>query len=221
MNAVPFVVRLHHEREVDISKYQQSLQPDGIGVLPLEEADALLALNILLCHDSKCSPTKKVYLNNKTFSIENVKGVGDLTGGLQALPGYFSSIRPATGGLLANINTKTGVFYKSGRLDILMNDWKKARDIEGRSNASSLLNDLQDFVKGLRIQAMHKTSKIDGQGNLRPWIRQVCGLANTKDGESSCYAPRLNEIHSNSCPCKLLVQRDHADLPLYRAQFER
>lgn len=115
---------------------------------------------------------------NRHFAIQpNTTGFHswDLDGGLVSLRGYFQSVRPATGGLLLNVNTVHGVFYEPVRLDQLY----------AKLGAANKKN-LSDKLKGTRISQTHlpnKKHKVTGKEI--PNVKSIWGFATQGDGKGS------------------------------------
>ncbi|EME85099.1 uncharacterized protein MYCFIDRAFT_133529 [Pseudocercospora fijiensis CIRAD86] len=97
------------------------------------------------------------------------KELYDLGGGLQALRGYYSSIRPAVNRLLVNLNVTAGAFYQPGPLLQL---WDEAR-IHGN------LDQLEAFFRMLKVDAAYIK---DGQQKpFRVKIKTIIGFAKATD----------------------------------------
>lgn len=90
-------------------------------------------------------------------------GLGKLGGGLVVLRCYQTCVKMAGPRLLLNINPRTASFYQEGSLLKLMNDFRKG----GKG-----LDEMHDFVKGIRVQVTHLTNKKGG-----PKIEKILGLA--------------------------------------------
>ncbi|EHA51185.1 hypothetical protein MGG_13617 [Pyricularia oryzae 70-15] len=158
--------------------------------------DMIQALNIFLNHYNKTNKSVVAVGANRTFNLNPQRpppggqqqnrdrgarasaDVMDLGGGLEAFRGFFSSIRPATGRLLININVTSAAFYKQGTLANLINSFGK----------HSLFS-LDKFLKRLRVEPTHLESKASRQGagsskSSRKRYRTIFGLAREGDGAS-------------------------------------
>lgn len=135
---------------------------------PYEDVGAKEALNIVIAKgitDDGVSSSQQVA--SGTPSRGNVFQVGDnrfyfrpgheeldnSSKGLLAIRGYFSSIRPAMGSILLNVNNTTSAFYKPQRLDEFM---------DRRSILH--LQFLKYHLCGLRVRVNFSRSGVDGQG---------------------------------------------------------
>ncbi|MCJ1248207.1 hypothetical protein MMC30_005424 [Trapelia coarctata] len=82
---------------------------------------------------------------NKFFPL--VPEPEQLSGGLVAMNGYYSSVRTSIQRLLLNVNSITSAFYRSGPLLSVMRGY---RDLHGND-----LRKLQRFLKGVRVKLTH------------------------------------------------------------------
>ncbi|KAK4207583.1 Piwi domain-containing protein [Rhypophila decipiens] len=113
--------------------------------------------------------------------------------GVIAIPGFVSSIRPAAGRFLSNIQGTTGLFYKAGELSQLMIDFC------GTKPDAKNLKEFHDFVKGVKVRLTYRDEK-DGRGKKVWAIKTISGLAQKNDGKQS-VPPQLD---SKGKPIKAL-----------------
>lgn len=143
--------------------YRDTRDPRYAYPLKLE---AIQALNILLSHGPSSDPNIAVASQNRFYPFGNhPQAVShDLRQGLQALRGYFSSVRTSVSRLVININVATGAFYKPGNLLDLMvefNGGHPARDpIEYKKVAG--------FVRKLRIETNYMPDRDKKTNKLKP-----------------------------------------------------
>lgn len=123
---------------------------------------------------------------NSSTNVKNVKSAGgnkfypfeghpecekaDLRRGLQALRGYYSSVRPAVGRLLVNLNVTSGAFYKPIPLQLLL------REFAGNNNDNS-----EVFIRMLRVKATY--TKTGQKTPFMEKIKTIVGFA--KPGNKS------------------------------------
>lgn len=184
-----------------LNSYLHALDHSRAGRLddPLTENKntAVQALNIFLRHMSK-SVSLEVPNNRSGWAKQTVVGskAYDLTsptlalgGGVEAIPGYFSSIRPAAARLLVNVNLTHGTFHKRGPLGPVV------REIGDRKTAHTTL-------RGVRVQLLHRSDEKDSRGQPVWTIKRIAGLADSvedgklKKGESGVQpekGPRFDE----------------------------
>ena len=119
--------------------------------------DTIQALNIIMSYgpstDSKIVATSK----NKFYPFDNhpqtvLKSLG---GGLEALRGYFSSVRTTVNRIVLNVNVATGAFYKAGPLLNLLLELNDGR----RSQSADQHRKLGAFVRKLRFETNYMTEK--------------------------------------------------------------
>ena len=120
------------------------------------------ALNTLIGHHTLNSPTTTMIGGKRVFPKPTP--TRDLSGGLEALRGYFSSVRLASLRPLINVNLTHGTFYKAIPLHDLMEKY-------GVQDYDSL----ETFVKGLKVVTKYKK---DGQGGTISPTRTKSGFAN-------------------------------------------
>lgn len=100
---------------------------------------------------------------NEAFTERENEPVEVLGGGLVALKCHSTRLRTASPSLLINISPKVASFYREGSLVHLI------RDFRARCKDTA---QLQDFLKGLRVQVLHLKST---SGRLR--TKTITGLA--------------------------------------------
>ncbi|KAM7189882.1 Ribonuclease H-like domain containing protein [Rhypophila sp. PSN 637] len=168
------------------------------------------AFNILLRHRSKSAayeipipatssagkdtyPTQAVVgsktydmngFNNPTYDLRKNQDLtkGDLTKGVQAIGGYFSSIRPAAARLLVNVNVTTGAFYTPG---VNLKEWIDNDKFFGSEDP----NEIHECIKGLRVKLKYRTEKDSNDKDILV-IKTVAGLARQHDGKAQSDDPK-------------------------------
>ncbi|KAG8905078.1 hypothetical protein FRB99_000726 [Tulasnella sp. 403] len=99
------------------------------------------ALNIILSHH----PSRTgINVGRNRFFFPDPSTTKPLGSGLEALKGYYSSIRPTFRQLMVNVNSCTTAFYKAGNLADAMLEF-----LQGGGGR------LSGFVRGVRIQTTH------------------------------------------------------------------
>jgi eukaryotic translation initiation factor 2C len=121
-------------------------QPTSTYPLKLE---TIQALNIIMTHGPSTDTSVATVGGNKfyPFGLHPQVEVKDLGGGLQALRGYFSSVRTSVNRILVNVNVATGAFYKSGPLLDVMGEVNN-----GRAQNPFQHNKMAAFVRKLKIE---------------------------------------------------------------------
>ena len=107
---------------------------------------------------------------------------GKVRGGLTCGKGFFVGVRPASAGVLLNVNVTTGTFWKTNNLASIIRELKR----ESRCNNED--PELEHHVRGLKVDMLHINDKNQG-GERIPRIQTVYGFATNKDGLGSDNPP--------------------------------
>lgn len=139
-------------------------------------------LNILICRVPNANTGMYDLGNNQFFPLPGnslrIRESMPLGGGLEAIRGYYSSARPATGRILINLNVKSAAFYKDGPLGALIRDYL-GRDASAADPQQ--LSDLGGFLYHLKVETNYLKPK-DAQGRTvsaqpKKKIHTILGLA--------------------------------------------
>lgn len=104
-----------------------------------------------------------------------------LGGGLDALRGYFCSVRPAIGRVLINMNATHGAFFKALPLIELLEDFNN-RDLEQQETFIRMLKVKARYVKdGTKEPFMEKTKSVVGFAQTPRGGIQVKRFGNARD----------------------------------------
>ena len=144
-NRVEF--RVTHDDSFSLRHIIDYLRSTSAGAEYAGRVDVIQLLNIIMCKRPRESTTVANVGQNKFYPFQGHPGIEnfELGSGLEALRGYFSSIRPAIGRLLVNINVTSGAFYKPLPLIDLINE-SGIRNNEQR----------ESFLRMLKVQAVYK-----------------------------------------------------------------
>lgn len=164
----------------------RALQAVQAGAWFGAQGDLVQLLNVII---SKVpSDTANVYSlgQNKYYP-----GVGsplmeqvDITGGLQALRGYYASVRTASNRILVNLNVTSAAFYKAGPLMDPVSEY--AGGYAGQTPRPQDLVRAEAFIRMLRVQTNYVKAldangkpKKDSQGRPQtvPGFKSIVGLA--------------------------------------------
>jgi hypothetical protein len=184
-HAITYTVRLVTPLTFSISSLVNYLSAVSPGPEFLQKAEVIQVLNVLFGHYPQSHDGVVSIGQNRHFSIDrsqqNAHNIRILSGGLEALRGYFQSVRSATGGLLLNINVTHGVFFEPTSLALLFPKLGTGNKIT-----------LQKKLKLVRIQVTHlppKTSKKTNQ--TFPRVKTIFGLAHVQDGRTESHPPKV------------------------------
>ena len=200
-NAARFTVRVVTPTPIPVSelvKYLSALSPSP--VFPGKE-ELLNALNALLAfypvaHDGISNVGPKHYAIDR--SERNAHNRQSLGGGIESLRGFFQSVRPATGGLLLNVNVAHGIFLEPEPLAILF---------PRLGTGSKPI--LQKKLRLVRIKVTHiapKKSKTTGEEF--PRIKTILALAQKEDGRKEANPPQIASLGAGPKDVKFWLGED-------------
>ncbi|KAK5263502.1 hypothetical protein LTR96_011086 [Exophiala xenobiotica] len=138
------------------------------------------ALNIVIGHHPKATAATASIGASNHFDTTPGSDRFRLAAGLQAIRGFFVSVRAATARILVNVQVKHGAFYEGGPLDRLMHAFM---EVHGPEKAK-----LEVFLKKLFVNVTHIQRK-DRHGGNRPRIKQINALASPGDGRELAHPP--------------------------------
>lgn len=148
--------------------------------------EVIQALNIVLGQYPKTSDTIFSVGANKHWQMSPAASeISSLGAGLQAIRGFFVSVRAATSCLLVNVNVKHVACYDSGPLKQVINAFL-------RENGNNY-NKLESFLKKVRIHVTHIKRK-NKDGVVIPRVKTISGLAKLRDGSLLDHPPRVAEF---------------------------
>ncbi|KAK5706094.1 hypothetical protein LTR97_001080 [Elasticomyces elasticus] len=103
-----------------------------------EGSDAIIQLfNIIIAMGPQTATEVKRVGQGKYYIVQGDQTKSmDLSGGLRAVRGYFSSVRQTTGRLLLSLNVVSGVFYKTGPLRDSIDEFKTSQPTKAQTEAS-------------------------------------------------------------------------------------
>jgi len=174
--ATVYKVRIVTPLSFSISDFVNFLaNPSAIAKFA-HKVEAIQVMNAVFGHHPQSQNGIVSIAQNRHYDISrsprNLQyNVQQLGGGLEALRGYFLSIRAATGGLLLNVNVTHGVFLEPETLDRL---YPKL----GTGNRTTL----QKKLAKMRISVNHLPQKFNKAGQQVHRAKSVFGLAHPQDG---------------------------------------
>ncbi|KAI9786408.1 MAG: hypothetical protein M1839_006868 [Geoglossum umbratile] len=125
------------------------------------------ALNIVIARHANTTLGTVSLSGNKFFpTTGGLEEFIDLSGGVIAIRGYYTSVRTATLRVLLNLNVCTSAFYQSTQLsDLMMKQW----NICGRK-----WDGVESFIKKLRVETTYLKDK---SGQIVRKFKNVSGFA--------------------------------------------
>lgn len=166
----------------------------------IQKLEVIQALNVIFGHHPQSNEGIASIAGNRHFSLDrgrqNSRNIHVLSGGLELLRGYYQSVRPATGGILLNVNVTHGVFLEPLRLDALlpkMGTWNRVT--------------LQKKLKLVRVQVIHLLTKKTKANKDIPRVKTVFGLAHPQDGRKAGeeHPPQVSEFGAGPKDVKFWV----------------
>jgi eukaryotic translation initiation factor 2C len=166
----------------DLITYLSSVTP---GADFVQKAEIIQVLNVLFGHYPQAHSGVVSIGQNRHFSTDrsqqNAHNIRNLSGGLEALRGYFQSVRPATGGLLLNVNVTHGVFFEPISLALLFPKLGTGNKIT-----------LKQKLKLVRVQVTHLPAKVSKKTNQSfPRVKTIFDLAHPQDGRTETHPPKV------------------------------
>ena len=157
---------------------------------PFSDRESMLqALNIIFGHHAKSSPMISMVGGNKGFKNEKNQHADkqSLKAGLEAIRGYFLSVRLATFRAIVNVNVCHGAFYGAISLQELIDHWYAIRD---NWETKELLkwHELETFLKGVNVKTNYLK---DANRSQVTQVRSIKSFASIKDGEGTIHPPHV------------------------------
>lgn len=189
--APSYLIRITPSGSLVLDELVDYLCSTNTSSLPYRsKAEVLQALNIFLSYYAKSSAGIATIGAGRSYYVSAPDSV-DLGSGLKAIRGFFSSVRTGTTRLLVNVNVSNGVFYNSGSLIKLIDEF-------GKENPK-----LGSFLKKLRIHTSH---------NKPPKrVRTIFGLATPQDGQTDTNKPRVKRVGASAREVSFFLQEKDGD----------
>jgi hypothetical protein len=124
--------------------------------------ETIQALNIIMSYGPSTDSAIAVGGQNKFYPVQGHAQFQStsLGSGLDALRGYFSSVRTSINRIVVNVNVATGAFYKAGPLLSMLHE------LGGAPRNSGDFYKLEKFVRKLRIETNY-IPQTDAQGKVK------------------------------------------------------
>jgi eukaryotic translation initiation factor 2C len=200
-SAVTYSVRVITPLTFSVSNLVNVLAAPNPGFA--QKAEIIQVMNAIYGNHAHANPSVCTIGQNRHFSLDrntaNRHNIKDLGGGLESLRGYFQSVRPATSGLLLNVNVTHGVFLQAGPLYALF------QRLESKNKLV-----LQKKIKLVRVHATHLPSKTSKSGVEVPRIKTIFGLASPADGQGEEHRPQVAELGAGPKRVKFWLSADAA-----------
>ncbi|KAL4957388.1 ribonuclease H-like domain-containing protein [Aspergillus filifer] len=166
-----------------------------------EKTEFLQALNILIRHYPKTAASIASHGAKKHYAIGQDAERHDLGSGLEALRGYFISVRAATARLLVNVQVKYVACYQEGPLAQIFG-------ILQDKNPQSL----KRYLHKLRVRVTHIERK-NKKGQVIPRMKTIHGIATPSDGRGLANAPKVRYIAAGPNDVKFFLDGPDQSAP--------
>ena len=176
--AETYTVKVVTQSSIPVSELVKYLSATSPGPVFPGKEELLHSLNILLAfypvgHREVSNIKEKHYSADN--SPDNRYNITDIGGGIDALRGFFQSVRPATGGLLLNVNVTHGIFLHPGPLTALY-----------ATLGSDKKEQIQKKLSLIRVKVSHIPPKVSKKtGESFPRIKTILKFASPGDGRGT------------------------------------
>lgn len=184
-DTVVYQIKLQHTGVLSTSELLDYVTSMRTAELFSSRTELLQALNLVIGHYPKSTAGVVSTKTNAHYDTRPTTVGFDLGASLQAVRGFFSSVRLATARVLVNVQVKNAAFYTAGPLDGIMLAFM-------RENGTDRI-ELQKFVARLSVNAIHLTRR-SGSGQIITHIKHIAGLANRRNGSQQQKPPVVPEF---------------------------
>ena len=196
-NAKTYRIRLQDTGTLRVSELMDYLTSTHASALFGSKEEIIQALNIVMGHYPKTVSNIASVGANRHFEVSAAGSeMMYLGAGLQAIRGFFFSVRAVTARVLINVQVKSSAFYQEGPLGRLIDAWIHDH---GRNMAR-----LSNFLKKIRIQVTHIVRK-NKAGNDIPRIKTIVGLAMPGDGQGLQHPPIVPHFGASPREVKFFI----------------
>lgn len=189
-NAKQYRVKVQYTNTLTVSELVDHLTSSQASSVFGSKEEVIQALNIIVGHHPKIvPPITNVGANRHCDRNPEPKDTMSLGAGLQAIRGFFVSVRAATARILVNVQVKNIAFYQEGPLDRLMGVY--------RQHTGGSVVDLAKFMKKLSVDVTHITRK-NKRGQNIPRVKTIQNLATRDDGTNLEHRPQVPQFGAGS-----------------------
>lgn len=181
--AKTYRIQIKSTGTLSVTELMNYLTSSDAGAMLLSKEEVIQALNIVVGNYPKTANNIFSVGANKHFPYQgNLFENFSLGSGLEALRGFFVSVRAATDRLLVNVQVKNTPCYQSMRLDHLMKEF-----LYDRSHG---MLELDKFLKRVRVRITHIVKR-NKSGKEIPRLKVISGLATPRDGQGQPNSARV------------------------------
>lgn len=175
-----FEVEVRYQTSFNLREMIEYLRSKSSGATYQGSADVIQMLNIVLAKPPNEAALVKNVGQNKFYPFSTQSGMEsyNLNGGLEALRGYFSSVRPSVGRLLLNLNVTAGAFFKPMPLMLLHREFRGS------------LDQFEAFIRMLKVEASYVK---DGQ--KQPFMKKNKSIVGFARNSRKTPVKRFGNAH--------------------------
>lgn len=189
-NTQTYILRLQSTGTFAVSELMDYLTSSKASALFGSKEEIIQALNIVMGHYPKTVSQVFSVGANKHFALAppptEKMSLGE---GLQAIRGFFVSVRSATSRILLNVQVKHTACYEEGLLGRLMSVFLA-------QNNGSIVK-LGKFLKKIRVRVTHIVRR-NRAGHEIHRTKAITSLATPNDGNGLQYPPRVPRFAAGS-----------------------
>jgi eukaryotic translation initiation factor 2C len=190
-------IRLQDTGTLRVSELMDYLTSANASALFGSKEEIIQALNIVVGHHPKAASDIFSVGANKHFDLSPAASEKvSLGAGLQAIRGFFVSVRAATSRILVNVQVKHTACYNEGPLDHLIFQYLE-------QNGRNMFK-LANFLKKLRVQVTHIVRR-NRSGQEIPRIKTIAGLAMPGDGHGLAHPPIVPKFPAGAKEVKFFL----------------
>jgi eukaryotic translation initiation factor 2C len=182
-NSDTYKIKLTHNGTLTVEELVNYLTSSQAGAILNQKEQIIQALNIVIGHYPKAAANTTSIGANKHANKD--AGPGERTnlgGGLEAIRGFFVSVRAATARILLNVQVKNLAFYQAGPLEALMFAYGLGSKLR-----------LANFLKKVSVAVTHIKQK-NASGQIKMRIKSIQGLAHRDDGHRLDHPPDIPQF---------------------------
>ncbi|KAB8299992.1 hypothetical protein EYC80_000233 [Monilinia laxa] len=181
-DAQVYQVRIGTPTSFNISDFVQFLsKSSATGVSDVHKEEAIQVMNALMGFYAKTDKGIVSIADNRHFSTArkgNEHNFTTLNMGLEALRGFYQSVRPATGRLLLNVNVTHSVFLEPASLVNLFQRLGYGHSVV-------------DKIKKKIVEVIHLGEEKSKAGTTIPREKSIWDLARPTDGKNNDHPPQV------------------------------
>ncbi|CAG8131652.1 unnamed protein product [Penicillium olsonii] len=167
------------------------------------ETNVVRMLNILMSAYPNRTPGTYIVGKgrNKVFRLDDDKQSMYLGGGIEAVRGYYSSVRLAAGHVMLNLNISHSAMFRPGSLIRMIDEFVK---VHGENR--ELLN---SWLSRLKVYAIHLPKRENGDGEMEFPIKHIIGCARPGDGAKDEPRPKVKDLASCANNVQFGIRKDN------------